>query len=217
VTTRRAAGKHRTRRRRSQEERREETQGAVLDATVECLADLGYSGTSTTRIAHRAGVSRGALLHYYSSKIELLTRAVEHIFQRRTEEFRKAFAALPAEADRRAAAVDLLWQMFSSSTFYAWLELVVAARSDRKLQREVSRITTQFADDVLATYRELFPETTAPGVPFDLIPPFTFAFLQGLALDRIAIEDDQRVNELLALLKDVAAVILGPNPRLAGA
>lgn len=210
-------GKRRARPHRSQEERREETKGAVLDATVECLAELGYSRTTTTRIARRAGVSRGALLHHYSSKIQLLTSAVEHIFQRRTEEFRAAFAALPAEVDRRASAVDILWAMFSSSTFYAWLELVVAARSDRKLLREVSRITTQFAENVRATYRELFPEAAAPDEHRDLVPSFTFAFLQGLALDRIAMEDELMLSELLVMLKNLAALVLGPNPRPVGA
>jgi len=201
----------------TQPERVEAMRDRLLDATVECLVAKGYGALSTNDVVRQAGVSRGALLHYYASKIALLTSAVEHIFRRRMEEFRTAFAALPAEVDRRGAAIDLLWGMFSSSTFYAWLELVVAARSDRKLLREVSRITSEFADDVLATFRELFPGIAAPGLPLDLVPPFTFAFLQGLALDRIAIEDDQRVSELLALLKQVATVVLGPNPRPAGA
>ena len=126
-------------------------------------------------------------------------------------------AALPAEVDRRASAVDILWAMFSSSTFYAWLELVVAARSDRKLLREVSRITTQFAENVRATYRELFPEAAAPDEHRDLVPSFTFAFLQGLALDRIAMEDERLLSELLAMLKNLAVLVLGPNPRPVGA
>src|SRR5436305_2316200 len=109
MVTRAAPGGRRTRRRRSQEERREATRGAVLDATVECLAERGYAGTTTTRIARRARVSRGALLHYYASKIELLTSAIEHILRRREQEFRAAFVALPADADRRAAAIDILW------------------------------------------------------------------------------------------------------------
>src|SRR5437762_7609305 len=81
MVTRAAPGGRRTRRRRSQEERRDATRGAVLDATVECLAERGYAGTTTTRIARRARVSRGALLHYYASKIELLTSAIEHILR----------------------------------------------------------------------------------------------------------------------------------------
>src|SRR2546425_10499181 len=86
-------------RRRTQEERRDETRGAVLDAPVECLASRGYSQTTTIRIARSAGVSRGALLHYYPSKQRLLAAAVEHVFQRRIAEFRSAFAALPEDAD----------------------------------------------------------------------------------------------------------------------
>src|SRR5207245_10461503 len=108
MVTRAAPGGRRIRRRRSQEERREATRGAVLDATVECLAERGYAGTTTTRIASRARVSRGALLHYYASKVELLTSAIEHILRRREPEFRAAFVALPADADRRGPAVDLL-------------------------------------------------------------------------------------------------------------
>jgi AcrR family transcriptional regulator len=211
-----AARSGRTRRRRTQHERRQETRAAVLDATVECLADFGYAGATTTRIARRARVSRGALLHYYSSKIELLTSALEHILHRRIEEFRAAFAEVPAHLDRRAAAIDLLWKMFSSSTFYAWLELVVAARSNRKLKQQVSAVTTRFADDVLAIYRELFPETVAAPVSADLVTYFTFAFLQGLALDQIAVEDDPRLNALLEVLKGLASMILGTPAKAAG-
>ena len=43
---------------RLQEERSAETRGRLLDATVECLHEFGYAGTTTTEIARRAGVSR---------------------------------------------------------------------------------------------------------------------------------------------------------------
>ncbi len=203
-------------RRRTQRERREETRGAVLDATVECLADIGYAGATTARIARRARVSRGALLHYYSSKIELLVSALEHILRRRTEEFRAAFAGLPSHLDRRAAAIDILWKMFSSSTFYAWLELVVAARSDRELRRHVSGVTRRFADDVVGIYRELFPEAPGAAVRPDLVPSFTFALLQGLALEQIAVADDPRVGDVLDVLKTLASMVLGPAADAAG-
>jgi AcrR family transcriptional regulator len=201
-----------TSRRRSQLERREETQGAVLDATVDCLARLGYARTTTTRIAREAGVSRGALLHYYASKEQLLTCAVEHIFKRRVEEFRKALAQFSGDANRRDAAVDLLWLMFSGPTFHAWLELAVAGRSNRKLQAEVSRITRGFADTVQSTYRELFPASESPGPLFDLAPSFAFTFFQGLALDRFTIGDERRSRELVRALKAIAEAFLGESP-----
>jgi len=98
-------------RRRTQEERSAATKGRLLDATLECLAELGYARTTTTEIAERGGVSRGAQLHHFATKAELVTEAVEHLFERRDQEFREAFARLPADASRGRAAVDLLWSM----------------------------------------------------------------------------------------------------------
>src|SRR5215207_5035001 len=68
--------------RRSQEERSTETRGRLLDAAVECLIEFGYSATTTTTVAKRAGVSRGAQLHHYPAKVELLTAAIEHLSNR---------------------------------------------------------------------------------------------------------------------------------------
>jgi AcrR family transcriptional regulator len=206
-----------SRRRRTQEERREETRAAVLDATVDCLATRGYSGTTTARIARQAKVSRGALLHYYPSKHQLLAAAVEHVFRRRVEEFREAFAALPRGADRRAGAVDLLWAMFRGPTFHAWLELLVAARSDRKLLEHVAGITTRFAETVDTTYHELFPQPEDPGPFFGLAPRFVFAVLQGLALERIAFGDAPQLAELIAALKALAPLAIGDAAHAGGA
>ena len=61
--------------RRTQEERSAATRAKLLDATIDCLIELGYAGTTTTLIAERAGVSRGAQLHHFPSK-DALYRAV---------------------------------------------------------------------------------------------------------------------------------------------
>jgi len=38
-----------------------------------------WAGTSTTEIVRRAGVSRGAQVHHYPSKEDLVIAAVEHL------------------------------------------------------------------------------------------------------------------------------------------
>src|SRR5262245_56941941 len=100
----------------------------LLDATIDCLPELGYAGTTTTEVAERAGVSRGAQLHHFPTKEELVLAAVEHLFHKRNAELLAAFARLPAGTDRPAAAIDLLWKIIGADTFYAWLELAVAGR-----------------------------------------------------------------------------------------
>src|SRR5882672_9007518 len=97
-------------RRRTQEERSATTRALLLDATLECLTELGYARTTTTEIAERGGVSRGAQLHHFPTKAELVTEAVEHLFERRNEESREPFARLPVNTEeprrRRSPLVD---------------------------------------------------------------------------------------------------------------
>ena len=186
------------------------TRALLLDATVECLFDLGYSNTTTTEIAKRAGVSRGAQLHHFPTKAALVTTAVDHLFTRRVEEFRAAFAQLPAAVDPAGAAIDLLWTMFSGPTFYAWLELVVAARTDAALRRTVAAIAQRFIDNVQRTFRELFAVSAEPGPFFDIAPALTFAVLQGLALEKILLIDDARLTIVIEFLKRLSPLVIPP-------
>ena len=74
-------------RRRTQEERSAATQTRLLDAAVECLVELGYGATTTTVVAERAGVSRGAQLHHFATRADLVGAAVQHVFAGLTEDY----------------------------------------------------------------------------------------------------------------------------------
>jgi len=148
-------------RRRTQAERTAATRAALLEATVQCLVAQGFGGTTTTEVAHRAGVSPGALLHHFPAKADLLCAAVGHLFELRQAEFRKAMANLGPGTDRRAAGLDLLWSMFSGPTFTAWLELWMAARSDPALAEAVIRLDREFIAASEDVFRELFADELA--------------------------------------------------------
>jgi AcrR family transcriptional regulator len=81
--------------RRTQAERSASTQRLLLDATVACLVELGYGGTTTSAVVERAGVSRGAQLHHYGTRQHLMGAAVEHLAARRLEWVRTEVASLP--------------------------------------------------------------------------------------------------------------------------
>lgn len=188
--------------RRTQEERSARTRQRLLDATIESLVEVGYAGTSTTAVCARAGLSRGAQLHHFPTKIELVTTAVEHLFEVRQREFRAAFADLP-RADRPRAAIDLLWPMISGPAFYAWLELLIAGRTDKTLRAAVRRVTEKFRDTVQKTFRELFPAKLP-----DAAPAFTFALLEGLALERI-VGGSPLERDVLDRFKLLAQMVVG--------
>ncbi|WP_369214020.1 TetR/AcrR family transcriptional regulator [Streptomyces flavofungini] len=50
------------------QERSRNTRGRIPAAAVTCLAEDGYTATTTPRIQERAGVSRGSMLHQFPSR-----------------------------------------------------------------------------------------------------------------------------------------------------
>src|SRR5919112_801628 len=74
--------------RRTQAERRAGTIGALLEATVACLATRGYAGTSTAAVCAAAGVSQGALFRHFPTRQALLVATAQHVSSRNVEAFR---------------------------------------------------------------------------------------------------------------------------------
>ena len=75
------------------EERREATRSRILSAARECFVRDGYENTHTDTILERAGVSRGALYHHYSSKrdvfeavyVSLVEETIAHALRTRID------------------------------------------------------------------------------------------------------------------------------------
>ncbi|MEO1159883.1 MAG: TetR/AcrR family transcriptional regulator [Pseudomonadota bacterium] len=80
--------------RKRQEERRDETSAKLRAATISLIADRGYVNTTTTEISKKAGVSRGALLHHYPAKIDLIVDAAAQVYARRLSRCRHFQARL---------------------------------------------------------------------------------------------------------------------------
>ncbi len=120
-----------------QEQRTRAMRQRLLEATVDCLVEHGWSGTSTTLVSQRAGVSRGAQLHHFPTKNDLVLAAVEHLSELRGEELREAARHLPRGKRRTRAVLEMLADHFTSPVFTAALELWVAARTDAMLHAAV--------------------------------------------------------------------------------
>src|SRR5262249_49169461 len=84
-----------------QQRRSRATQQRLLEATVECLVEHGWSGATTTVIAERAGVSRGAQLHHYPTRAALVLAAVGHLADRRARELRDEASRLTGDRQQR--------------------------------------------------------------------------------------------------------------------
>jgi AcrR family transcriptional regulator len=124
---------------RTQEQRRAETQAKVLDATIQSLLDDGYAQTTTRHVAALAGVSPGAMAHYYPRRVDLVASAIERLAEQRIDAWREMAHTLPAEgAQRVPALVDLLWEDFSSPLFTVFVKVWVAAADESELYERLA-------------------------------------------------------------------------------
>lgn len=175
----------------------------LMEATVECLVELGWAGTTTTDVSKRAGVSRGAQLHHFPSKQDLVVAAVGHLTERRREDMKLAAAELPESSGRTRAVLEILSQQFVSPVFFAALELWVAARTDADLRRAVAPLERRVGRETHAYAVELLAIDEASGDNRRLVQA-TLDLLRGLGLAASLSDDTKRRADVL----DSWAVVL---------
>jgi AcrR family transcriptional regulator len=184
------------------------TRAALLDAAIECLCDDGYAAATTPEIARRAGVSRGAQLHHFPTKAELMSAAVEHVLQRRIDEFGGMLSRIGA-LDRVDVTIDIVWEMFQGPAFVAWVELWIAARTDPALAAIVAETDRRFTDETRSMFLQVVPDTGAyDPYALELVRDFIFAVMNGVALSRLVPRGQRPASDYLDVLKSLAATML---------
>ncbi|MDX6615471.1 MAG: hypothetical protein QOD60_562 [Solirubrobacterales bacterium] len=167
--------------RRTQAERRAATQGALLDATIDCLVEYGYANTTTNRIVERAGVSRGAQVHHYPTKADLVAEAVRHLATKRTTEMLDLLKDTPAGAKRFEVVMDVMWAQHKGPLYAASIELFVAARTDPDLRKRMVEVEREVTRTIAKGLLDLAPESAARREFRDAVD-LTLSAMRGLAL-----------------------------------
>ena len=173
----------------------------LMEATVERLVELGWSGTTTTVVSQRAGVSRGAQLHHFPTKQDLVVAAVGHLTERRRDDMRQAAADLP-EAGRTRAVLEILSAQFVSPVFFAALELWVAARTDAELRVSVAPLERRVGRETHAYALELLGVDESRGDNRQLVQA-TLDLLRGLGLAASLSDDAKRRSVILDSWADI--------------
>ncbi|MBX9589860.1 MAG: TetR/AcrR family transcriptional regulator [Hyphomonadaceae bacterium] len=121
-------------------------------ATEALIAEVGIEGATTVEVARRCEVSRGAMLHHYPTRDELIIDTARHFWQRARDNV--SIFADDMRKGRAGAAefVDRLYEeVFPAQSLVIMLELMVGGRSDTKIGRAIKEILT----DLFRAYEEL--------------------------------------------------------------
>lgn len=178
------------------------TRNAILESAIACIVEVGYRRATTTAIAQKAGLSRGAMLHHFPSKLDIIRGAVEHLHSKRLKAFRRAMTRAPTPpADRVVLGVDTFFDHVRHPLFVAFLELSVAARTDPELAGILKPTAEAFEREWYQTAKDVFPEWHGREEQFDIALDLSRYVMEGMGISFLTHrggERDQRVLHYLA-------------------
>lgn len=181
------------------------TRDRILDAAIDCFIRLGYGNVTTAKVADFAGVSRGAMLHHFPSKNELIQAAVEFLHNKLLADYTERVGKVSTELsvkERNQAGIEAYWQHLSCDLFTAYHELCVSGRTDPDLQKILQESIVRFDEHVAETNAQLFSEWQDKGELFQLAMDVTKFLMEGMAVGQIVNNREKRVRRLLDYLSD---------------
>jgi AcrR family transcriptional regulator len=194
--------------RRTQAERSVATQRLLIDATLRCLQKYGYAACSVSRIIKEAGVSRGALIHHYPSKNELILEAAKSLMERVYDRLDAMIVETESDARQPTELVEEIWrEFFASSVHDIYLELLVASRRDEELVELLRSLGTPLASRMSAIFDHHFESRTGSVGSVMEMFMFTRWILRGMAIDANAFGDaeGEAIKHFLHLWTSVLA------------
>lgn len=185
------------------------TRTQIIEAAIKCFIDYGYSRTTTTLIAEKAGLSRGAMLHHFPSKLAVVRAAVEHLHAKRLRAFRKAVTKPSADRDHVRQSVEAYWGHVRHPMFVAFFELAVAARTDKELAAILRPAQEAFEKEWHRQAVEVFPEWQGRGDKFDLALDISRYVLEGMAISFLTHKETERDKRVIAYLDEKIRELAG--------
>jgi len=175
-----------------QQTRSRATRRRLLEAAVECLAELGWNGSTVAVVAERAGVTRGAAQHHFPTREDLFTAAVEHVAAERLAALRAHQDGLPpAGPERTEAVVAMIVLLYTGPLFRAALHLWTAAATEEPLRERIVTLENRIGREAhRAAVEFLGADESTPGVRETV--QATLDLARGLGLANLLTDDTAR-------------------------
>jgi AcrR family transcriptional regulator len=192
--------------REPQQDRSRATRQRLLAAAIECLAELGWSGTTVVVVAERAGVSRGAAQHHFPTREALVAATVAHMSEART-----ASSASEPEGQRDTEAVlRVLFGLYSGPVFRAALQLWIAAAADEALLKQIAPLEAKLGRQAHHLALELLRVDESRAGVRETVQA-TLDLVRGLGLADLLTDDSARRAGVLRQWASILDVVLKPE------
>ena len=160
------------------------TRQRILRAAVESFQALGYAATTTLEVQRRAGVSRGALLHHFPTRPQLVAAAIAELVRMNGAASQESLAEASTDLDPIDRARRALRSMVSRPAFGIEMELWMAARSDPELRSHLRKAERAAMKDWQEGLAEMFGPDLVAHPAYPAVIAVTTPLMRGLAVTR---------------------------------
>ena len=186
------------------------TRKAILDAAIQYFLEFGYPRTTTTEIAKRANVTRGAIQYYFPTTPDVLHASINQMIDEWIETYAKELSGMTQTGDRFSAGVDIYWSLMQHPLFVAWQELNSAARTNPELKQLVDTAAERYDRRRLEVGREFYSELShVPDDVFEVARDLLRVALEGLATSNFGKDTEARRKAVVDMLKRLMDQLLG--------
>lgn len=197
-----------------QEEKSEDTRARLRAATEQLLVEIGYGSTSTAKVCAKSRLSRGALLHHYPTRHDLIVDTARHFWQRAETSMGKLAEALAlGKLNIRSFIVGVFEQAFGSDRIAVTLELMVASRSDERLRAEISKMFVK----LLIAYEDgavrALSRSDLSQQQIHVIMTLVTSTVRGLRVQEVVLDDRKRIADTLDSLIYAVEQIFASGPK----
>jgi AcrR family transcriptional regulator len=190
------------RRRQTQEERSEGTQHRIITAAIEILSAEGYTAATTHSIAARADVSRGAMLHHFPSKDDLMLAVVRAAHEYDSVYMRERLARIIDPLERFFALPNLAWAVMSGPSGVAVLEILMSSRSNPTLAERLAPLHAEIESESQDRILKLMQDA---GLRRDAVSKYSaqlvVAAIRGFSIEAMFNKDTKRITDSLESFK----------------
>ena len=204
-------------RRRTQEERSHDMQQRILDAAFELLKDKGYSNFATTEVAKRAKVSRGALVHHFATKADLMESAIEHVFNKSLSAGIERAKKVTSSRDPIGAVLEDALDFYFSDYFYVGIDMLISGAKDPGHKDKFIRVVRNYRRPIEEEWLKVMCDS---GLPVELAEELlwlTVNIVRGSAIRMLWQNEPKLINKYLGTWKNMVACYLEhrPEPKVA--
>ena len=188
------------------------TRERLIRASLDEIFEVGYHAATTQGIARRASVSRGALLHHFPSRADIVIATMEALLDDGTSQIQSVTDELQRGDASLADFVDFLWRLFSGRFFYLSLEMITESRNDPELRLRMIPVVRRFHEALDAIWTRFCEGSERPPHQARVILNLTVCLMRGMGVQTVLRPEPGYYREMVEAWKTLLPHLIGGEP-----